>query len=84
MPRMVAPKIAEGVDEKPKCLTCDERAVNRGLCRTCYTAAYRSVVKKETTWRKLERKGFAIPKGKRRVVSRWKRATGQMEQSANG
>lgn len=58
-----------------RCLTCEATAINRGLCRTCYTAAYRAVGKKETTWKKLERRGFALPKGARRkVVSRWKKA----------
>lgn len=48
--------------EKAKCLACERDAVTRGLCRSCCMSARRAVNSRETTWKKLEAAGLALPK----------------------
>lgn len=54
------------MDRKRICLCedCDELAKSRGLCLAHYCGARYRVLTGKTTWRKLERQGLAIPKGK--------------------
>jgi len=46
---------------RPKCLHCKHPARRRGLCESCYRAAWRTVRAKRSTWKKLEAGGLVLP-----------------------
>jgi hypothetical protein len=48
------------------CMTnkCGGKAVTRGLCGKCYSAASNMVKKKEVTWEQLEAAGWCKPSSK--------------------
>lgn len=54
--------IRDATPAKQQCLNHSDRHVSkRGLCHSCYQAAYWRVFKKETSWREEELAGRATP-----------------------
>lgn len=54
------------MSDQGKCLApgCKRKAVRRGNCATCYQGLYRLVKAGKTTWKKLEKAGRVLKRGK--------------------